>query len=327
MQMKCAIDYSLTDEVTDSEIAALISLLAAKGETAAEISGVISALRARMVPVSTPHRVLDIVGTGGDGHDTVNISTAASVAAAAAGCHVAKHGNRSVSSKSGSADVLEALGVSLSLSPKGVARCVEEAGIAFMMAPNHHPCMKRFGGIRKALGIRTVFNVVGPFLNPCSAGYGVIGVYKPELLDIAGDVLLASGVEHAVVVHTEGLDEYSNTGVSQVIELRDGRKHSYTFDPEKELGMKRATIPDLRGGDANENAQILREVLGGKREDAITDAIALNAAVGCWVYGLDPSISQSLERVRTALSSGKALETMEKWAATSQAAASDGDTA
>lgn len=315
-----AIDYSVDGDASDAEIAALLSLLAAKGETAEEISGVVSSLRKKMISVDPGVDVLDIVGTGGDGANTVNISTAASIVAAAAGCHVGKHGNRSVSSKSGSADVLQALGVQLSLTPEGVAQCIHDAGIGFMFAPNHHPSLKRVGPIRKALKIRTVFNIVGPFLNPCSSKYGVIGVYKPELLDIAADVLISSGVKRAVVVHTEGLDEYSNTGVAQVIEIDNGIKKASTFDAEESLGMKRVSITELRGGEADVNAAIIRDVLAGNRQGAITDAIALNAAAGCWVYGLEPSMKDALRRVKDVLMSGDAIGTLEKWASVSQTA-------
>lgn len=316
-----AIDYCVGGDATDAEIAALLALLAAKGETAGEVSGVVASLREKMIPVHyADGAVLDIVGTGGDGADTVNISTAASIVAAAAGCRIAKHGNRSVSSKSGSADVLQALGIELSLSPAGVYKCIDEAGIGFMFAPNHHPALARVGPIRKALKIRTVFNIVGPFLNPCASKFGVIGVFKPELLDIAADVLITAGVERAVIVHTEGLDEFSNTGVANVIEINKTEKKQYLFDPVKELGMPRVAVADLKGGDAEFNANIIREVLAGTRQDAITDAIALNAAVGCWVYGLDPSIAEGLARVRKVLASGAATKTLTNWSSISKGA-------
>lgn len=318
-ESQSALEYAVDGDASDAEIAALYALLAQKGETAAEISGIVNALRARMIPVATSRPVLDIVGTGGDGANTVNISTAASILAAAAGCTVAKHGNRSVSSKSGSADVLEALGVELSLSPAGVQRCIEQAGIGFMFAPNHHPALKRIGPIRKALRIRTVFNVVGPFLNPCAAQHAVVGVYKPELLQVAADVLVAAGVSKAVVVHTDGLDEFSNTGVSRVMEIERGQVRETSFDPRAELGMPRVRVEDLRGGDADFNAAMIRDVLGGGLQGAVTDAIALNAAAGCWVYGLDGTVGEGLERVRGVLKSGAALSTLGKWAAVSQA--------
>lgn len=319
-QAKAAASFAVGGNASEAEIAALVSLLSAKGETADEITGFVSCFRERMVPVEFEKPVLDIVGTGGDGFNTVNISTAASVLAAAAGCLVAKHGNRSVSSKSGSADVLQALGIELSLTPNGVADCIRASSIGFMFAPNHHPSLKHVGPIRKALKIPTVFNIIGPFLNPCLSEYAVIGVNKPKLLDIAADVLLASGLKRGAVVHTEGMDEFSNTGIAQVVFIDNGVKKAESFDAQKELDIPRVSVDQLRGGDAKENAQILLDVLGGKRKDAISDAIALNAAVGCWAYGLDASIADGFQRVQDVLASGKAVDTLHKWAQASQSA-------
>lgn len=317
-----AVEYIISGDASDAEVGAFLALLAAKGETAEEVSGVAEAMRGRMIPVETNRDVLDIVGTGGDGFSTVNISTAASILAAAAGCTVAKHGNRSVSSKSGSADVLEALGIHLSAEPKVVSRCIENAGIAFMFAQHHHPAMRYVRPARKALGLRTVFNIIGPLLNPCSAKYAVIGVYSPSLLDKMADVLISHGVKKAVVVHTAGLDEFSNTGVSEVVEIDGKSKKRTTFDPLTELGMPRATVEDLKGGDANHNAKIIRNVLSGDLTGPITDAILLNAAVGCYVYGLSSSIKEGLQRVEESIKSGDALRTLEEWSIQSKPAAS-----
>lgn len=317
---KAAINYAVSGNAHDAEIAAFLSLLSAKGETAEEVAGVVASMRTHMIPVVTNSDVLDIVGTGGDGANTVNISTAASIVAAAAGCKVAKHGNRSVSSKSGSADVLEELGIELSLTPEGVVNCINEAGIGFMYAPNHHPAMRFVGPVRKAMKIRTVFNIIGPLLNPCGAKFAIIGVYTPSLLDTMAEVLISIGVKRAVVVHTAGLDEYSNTGVSEVIEIDDGKKRRLRFDPEAELGMPRVETADLRGGDATHNADVIRRVLSGNLEGPIADAIALNAGVGCYVYGLDNTVKEGVARVKEVLKSGKALRTLENWAAVSQSA-------
>lgn len=315
---RTATDYAVSGDAHDAEIAAFLSLLSAKGETVAEVSGIVASMQHHMVQVQENHDVLDIVGTGGDGANTVNISTASSIVAAAAGCRVAKHGNRSVSSKSGSADVLEELGVQLLLSPKGVLNCVDEAGIGFMFAPNFHPAMKIVGPVRKAMKIRTVFNVIGPLLNPCLAKCAVIGVYELNLLDLMAEVLISTGVKRAVVVHTEGLDEYSNTGVSQVIEVKGGQKERYAFDPKAELGMPKAEISDLRGGDARYNADIIRRVLSGELEGPITNAIALNAGVGCYVYGVADSVKEGVDLAKGVLKTGKPLHTLETWAAVSQ---------
>ncbi|CAN8072377.1 unnamed protein product [Agarophyton chilense] len=315
-----AMSYILSGEASDSEIAAYLSVLAAKGETSDEVFGSVKAMRKEMVPVTSSYPVLDIVGTGGDGFDTVNISTAASILAAAAGCRVAKHGNRSVSSKSGSADVLEALGINIQLSPEGVSQCIDQVGIGFMFARVHHPKMRLVGRVRQALKIRTLFNIVGPLLNPCGAEYAVIGVARPSLLDTMADVLISSGVKHGVVVHTAGLDEYSNTGVSNVVEFVNGVKEKKTFDPEAELGMPRVQVSALKGGDANENASIIRDVLSGGLKGPITDAIVLNAAVGCYVYGLDSNIREAVDRIHQVLVSGKATALLEKWGAVSRSA-------
>jgi anthranilate phosphoribosyltransferase len=317
-----ALSYAVSGAADPAEVGAFLALLAAKGESASEIAGLAAAMRTRMIAVpSSGAPVLDIVGTGGDGAGTVNISTAAAIAAAAAGCKVAKHGNRSVSSRCGSADVLEELGISLSLSPEGVRDCLEAAGIGFMFAPNHHPAMRLVAPVRKALKIRTVFNIMGPLLNPASATRGVIGVFSPALLPVMAEALAALGMEHAVVVHTDGLDEYSNTGVSSVVEIRDGLVlPQSSFDPLVECAMPRCTIEDLKGGDATENAGIIKRVLAGDLTGPIADAIALNAGVGCYVYGLDRTISQGVDRVREVLSRGDAMQTLAAWAASSQSA-------
>lgn len=210
--------------------------------------------------------------------------------------------------------MLEELGVNLSLSPEGVAECIDKTGIAFMYGPNHHPAMKLLAPVRKAMKIRSVLNIVGPLLSPVDAAHMVLGVYTPALLGVMADVLLLKDVKKAVVVHTAGLDEYSNTGVAEVVEIDDGEKRSGTFDAQAQLGMARAEIADLKGGDAVYNAQIIRKVLSGKLEGPITDAIALNAGVGCCVYGLDATIPNGVERVQQVLRSGQAIKKLEEWA-------------
>lgn len=321
-QAKEATDYAVSGEANTAEIAAYLCLLRAKGETSEEVAGVVNSLHGHMVPVEVEDDVLDIVGTGGDGANTVNISTAASVLAAAAGCKVAKHGNRSVSSKSGSADVLEALGINISLTPEGVTSCLDQAGIAFMYAQNHHPAMRFIGPVRKAMKIRTVFNIIGPLINPCRASRAVIGVYTPKLMDTMADVLINEGLKKGVVVHSAGLDEFSNTGIAEVIEINNGKKHRTTFDPVTELDMPRVELSSLKGGDAAENAQIIRDVLSGKLEGPIADAIALNAGVGCYVYGLDPTIRAGVDRVKKVLKSGRASQVLEHWSSVSKSAGS-----
>eukprot|EP00177_Eucheuma_denticulatum_P006335 GFKZ01011548.1.p2 GENE.GFKZ01011548.1~~GFKZ01011548.1.p2 ORF type:complete len:380 (+),score=55.68 GFKZ01011548.1:97-1140(+) len=312
-QTKEAFTYITSGQAHEAEIASFLSLLSAKGETPDEVTGIVSALQAGMIRVSVPFDTLDIVGTGGDGHDTVNISTAASIVAAAAGCKVAKHGNRGGSSKSGSADVLQSMGVNLELEAAGVEECLQKVGIGFMFAQKFHPGLKYVAPVRKAMGIRTVVNNVGPLLNPADSQYMVLGVFTPVLLDMMADVLVAKGVKRAVVVHAGGLDEFSNTAEAHVVEVNDGVKTRRTFDPLHEIRMPRAQIGDLKGGDPAHNAAIIRRVLAGQLQGPITDAIALNAGAGCYVYGLDGTIGDGVERARDVIRSGKAVEKLDEW--------------
>jgi anthranilate phosphoribosyltransferase len=239
------------------QTAAFLVLLRAKGETAAEIAGLARAMRGLGVPVSTGYDVLDIVGTGGDGIGSVNISTGATVVAAAAGARVAKHGNRSVSSLCGSADVLEALGVAIDLGPAGVKRCVDEAGVGFMFAPMFHPAMKAVVPVRKALKVRTAFNMLGPMLNPADAAYGLVGVYSTSISHLMADALIRLGVKKALVVHSAGLDELTPMAPADIVEVSAGGvKRSYMLEP-KDLGIPRCEVEDLKGGDAALNARIL----------------------------------------------------------------------
>lgn len=318
-----ALTYAVSGSAAPEEIAAFLALLAAKRETSAEIAGVASAMRDVMLPVALDGRVLDIVGTGGDGLGTVNISTCASVLAAACGCVVAKHGNRSVSSMCGSADVLECLGVEIGLGPVGVAECVKEAGIGFMYAPVFHPAMRFVGPVRKAMGVRTVMNIVGPLLNPAQAECGVIGVFDASLLEVMAGALVELGVQKAVVVCTGGLDEYGVTGVSEVVEVRGGVVGKReTYDASEMCGMRRCGIEELVGGGREENARIMRDVLEGRMEGtAIEDAVALNAGAGCYVYGLDGTIAKGVVRARKALRDGKAGAVLGKWIQASERAA------
>lgn len=304
-------------------VGVLLALLAAKGETAAEVAAFAKYMRSQAVTVqlSSERPTLDIVGTGGDGANTVNLSTAAAVVAASCGALVAKHGNRSVSSRSGSADVLEELGVPM-LKAHAVGECLEQAQIAFMFAPNFHPAMRHVAPVRKAIGIRSVFNILGPLLNPAGCTRVVIGVYKPELLETFGEVLLALGVEHGLVVHCAGLDELNSIGAADVVEVRQGAEtplRRYELRPE-DVGVPAVTLEELRGGDAAENAAILREVFSGGAacDGPVGNTIAYNAGAGLYVYGLADSIKSGYELAKKQLASGKALETLDKWAQVAQ---------
>ena len=269
------------------QISAFLVLLRAKGENSVELSSLVRVMRSHALPVASPggRPLLDIVGTGGDGHDTVNISTAAAVVCAACGVSVGKHGNRSVSSKSGSADVLEELGVVM-LAPEHIGRCIEEAGVAFMFAPKFHPAMKHVVPVRKALKVRTVFNILSPLINPANAQRLCLGVYHPDLLDLYGEVLVALDVEKALVVHCCGLDELAPIGVAEAIEVTRGEGMVRRKIDCTAMGLKKCEILDLKGGDCKRNAEILRDVFaGGQMDSAITETIALNAGAGLYVYG------------------------------------------
>jgi len=298
------------------QTAALLALLRAKGETAAELAGMTETMRRHMVPVAAKGVLIDTCGTGGDGAHTVNISTGAAILAAACGAVVAKHGNRSVSSKCGSADVLEALGVAVDLPPEGVERCISEAGIGFMFAPIHHPAMKAVVPVRKGLGLRTAFNMLGPLLNPAGARRQVIGVYNPEVMDLMADTLLELGTDRAMVLHGQGMDELTPVGSAEVIEIVDGKKERRTVDPGS-LGLPRCSVADLNGGDAQENAHILRDVLGGQ-DGPVARALALNAAAALVVAEKVPDLQEALETAKEVLASGLALETLDRWAAVSR---------
>ena len=315
------------DEV---QVGSLLTLLRARGETPAEIAGMVRAMNAACLPVhlSDSKKLLDIVGTGGDGADTINISTASVVLAAACGCVVAKAGNRSVSSACGSADVLEALGVQVDLTPPQVQDCVARIGVAFMFAPVNHPAMKFVAPVRKKLGVRTCFNILGPMTNAAGAQHAVIGVFHPELMPLMAGALKEVGrVDHVVIIHGCGLDEISPLGPSRVLEIknvaapREPKKYEereFDFDPES-VGIPRCELMDLKGGGPAENADRFRKVLlGGDHTDAKRDSIVLNAGMGCYVYGLTETIEEGIQLARETLESGKASDLLEEWVVVSQ---------
>ncbi|KAI7841008.1 hypothetical protein COHA_005236 [Chlorella ohadii] len=301
-----------------AQIGAFLVLLRAKGETAEEVAGMARAMRALAVAVETPYDVLDIVGTGGDGIGSVNISTGATVIAAAAGAKVAKHGNRSVSSLCGSADVLEALGVAVDIGPEGVRRCIDEAGVGFMFAPAYHPAMKAVVPVRKALKVRTAFNLLGPMLNPADAHYGLVGVYSTSVSHLMADALQRLGVKKALVVHSMGLDELTPMGHADVVEVTQQGKRSYQLEP-RDLGIPRCTVQDLAGGDAALNAQILMDVFGGA-QGPVADALNLNAGVALAAATVAADAKEGVAMAQEVQRSGRAGDTMRKWLEVSQAA-------
>ena len=290
--------------------AALLVALRMKGEAVAEISGAAAAMRSRVIPI--PHTSTDLVdtcGTGGDGRGTFNISTAAALVASAAGVSVAKHGNRSVSSKSGSADVLAALGVKIEIDPATAGRALDEVGITFLFAPLLHPAMREVMPVRRELGMRTIFNVLGPLTNPAGARRQVMGVYAKSLVEPIGLVLRDLGAEHALVVHGDGLDEITTTGTTTVSEVRDGEVRTYTLEPER-FGLRRVAVEDLAGGQPDENAVLLRRVFGGET-GPLADVTALNAGAAIYVAGLAPSLEDGYEAARNALASGAAARKLD----------------
>jgi anthranilate phosphoribosyltransferase len=309
----------MRDEATPSQIAGFMVALRMKGETVDEITGMARTVRALATPLDIPDRasLLDVVGTGGDGSASFNISTLSAVVAAAAGARVAKHGNRAASSRCGSADVLEALGVKIDLGPDGVAQCIDEAGIAFMFAPLYHPSFRFAGAPRRELGVRTVFNVLGPLCNPAGAGCQALGVPEPGLVRKLADVLGRLGVQRALVFHADGLDELSTAGPSQVIELLDGQRREYSLDPD-ELGLPRGRLEDFKGGIAADNAVIAHQVLAGDKGPR-RDIVLLNAAAALRAAGIAGEWKEGAGLAAEAIDSGRAASVLERWVEVSQA--------
>ena len=322
-----AMDAIMTGQVTGAQIGALVTALRMRGETVDEIAGFATAMRrhALRVPVSDGDGPLvDTCGTGGDAAGTFNISTTAAFAIAGAGVRVAKHGNRAVTSKCGSADLLEGLGVRIELTPEQVATCVERVGIGFMYAPAFHPAMRFVGPARREIGIRTIFNVLGPLTNPAGARHQLIGVGHPDIAHKLAQVLGRLGSEHAVLVHAdEGLDELGISGPSAVTEYdaREGEIRTYTVTPE-EFGLVRATVDELRGGSVDENVAITRAVLSGANGPRRSITL-LNAGAGIYAANAAPTYAAGIEMAADAIDSGRALAKLEQLAVLSSALVGD----
>src|SRR5499427_2678528 len=332
MAARAVMGEVLSGQCTDAQIAALLVALRMKGETVEEIVGFAEAIRAAAAPLPIERAaeaiavtgtgrealaedcendsLVDTSGTGGDASGTFNISTATALVTAGAGVRVAKHGNRSISSKCGSADVVEALGMNIQLSPERSAQCLREVGICFLYAPNLHPAMKQVQGMRRELRMRTMFNLLGPLTNPARASGQVVGVYALELVEKLAEALSMLGLRRALVVHgLDGLDEITVTGVTRIAEAREGSVRSYEVEPE-EFGMKRASLQEIAGGDATENAAIIRAVLGGEKS-ARRDVVLLNAAAALVAAGKADHIAQAVPMAEKSIDSGAAAGKLE----------------
>lgn len=276
----------------EAQVAAFMSLLRAKGETADEIYGIVDKMRSQMIKVQTHCPVLDIVGTGGDGFNTVNISTGSALLAASCGVKIAKHGNRSVSSSCGSADVLEALGVNITLDKTEISKNIDQYNFGFCFAPSFHPALAKLKEIRKNLSVPSAFNLVGPLLNPTQPAYLMVGVASKAIMEIFSDVLLKSNMKRALIFHCEGLDELCCVGDIDIIEINDGATQSYTLDPTS-LGFSKCSIKDLQGGTVATNATLLLDVLKGK-SNPIADTLILNAGFANYLYGICDSVEAGI---------------------------------
>lgn len=320
LQMQVAMRQIMGGEATPAQIAGFLVALRMKGETPVEITAAASVMRELSLHVATDDlrdELVDTCGTGGDAAGLFNVSTAAAIVVAAAGGRVAKHGNRAASGKTGSADVLEAAGVKLDLGPKGVERCIRELGIGFMLAPRFHAAMKHAIGPRREMGVRTLFNVIGPLTNPAGARNQVLGVFHADWLKPMAEVLKALGSRHVLVVHGEdGLDEISIAARTQVVELKNGEIKSWHMSPE-DVDLPRATLDGLRVGSAQESLEIIRRVFAGEAGSA-ADTIAFNAGAALYVGGQVRHVKAGVEQARAAIASGAAARKLEAFAKLSQ---------
>lgn len=312
-----AFGVMMSGDATPSQIGGFLMALRVRGESVDEIYGAVSVMREKMLRVSAPADAIDIVGTGGDASGTYNVSTAAAFIAAGAGLKVAKHGNRALSSKSGAADSLAALGVSLELDPDGIAACIREAGVGFMFAPAHHSAMRHVGPSRVELGTRTIFNLLGPLSNPAGVTKQLLGVFSPVWLEPIAEVLKDLGSETVWVVHGDGLDEMTTTGPTQVLALENGVIRSFETTPE-DLGLKRVDLSALKGGDGIYNAKALKKVLEGEI-NAYREISLLNAAGALVIAGKAETLTDGLAQAAHAIDSGAALAALETLVAVSTA--------
>ena len=322
-QAESVMNLIMDGQATPAQIAAYLISLRFNGETIEEIAGSVKAMRSHLSPVKTSREnVVDTCGTGGDHHGTFNISTISALITAAAGVPVAKHGNRSVSSKCGSADVLEKLGIHLSLTQEQAGKCLDMIGIVFLFAPGFHPAMKHAIGPRREIGARTIFNVMGPLTNPANSKRQLLGVYDRKLTGIMASVLKELGSEHVMVVHgRDGLDEITTTDITDVTELKDNEIKNYTINPE-DHGIPRATLEDLAGGDADVNAGIVRDILSGGK-GAKRDITLLNAGAAIMVGGKAKDIKEGITIAAQTIDSGAASKKLEEMVITTKKLATE----
>ena len=318
-EAELAFHTMLSGEVTPAQMGGFLMALRVRGETVDEISGAVSAMRSKMLKVAAPFGAIDIVGTGGDGAGSYNVSTLASIIVAACGVPVAKHGNRAASSKSGSSDILTALGVKIGIPAEAVSRCIHEAGLGFMMAQTHHAAMRHVGPVRVELGTRTIFNLLGPLSNPAGVKRQLLGLFSASWAEPLAQVLSNLGSERVWLVHgSDGLDEITTTGPTKVVALDNGKISTFTITPE-EAGLARADAADLKGGDPEHNARALLGVLSGNK-NAYRDIALINAAASLIVAEKAANLRDGVSMAAAALDSGKAKATLDQLITSSNAA-------
>lgn len=313
---RAAFEIILSGEATPSQLGGFLMALRVRGESVAEVTGAVATMRSKMLPVSAPDDAIDIVGTGGDNSGSYNISTCTAIVVAGCGVPVAKHGNRSLSSKSGAAEALSELGVNIDIGPSRISECIDQAGIGFMFAPAHHAAMKHVGPTRVELGTRTIFNILGPLSSPAGVRKQMTGVFAPVWLEPVAEVLRNLGTERAWIVHgSDGMDEITTTGPTAVTELKDGVIRSLEIAPE-DVGLKRSDPADLKGGTPTENAKALREVLGGAK-NAYRDVVLFNAAASLVVAGACEDLKDGVSIAGQSIDNGSAADRLERLVATS----------
>lgn len=305
-----AFDIMMSGGATPSQIGGFLMALRVRGETVDEIAGAVATMRAKMLRVTAPAKAIDIVGTGGDASGSYNVSTAAAFVVAATGVPVAKHGNRALSSKSGAADTLAALGINIEIGPDQIAACIGEAGLGFMFAPAHHAAMRHVGPSRVELGTRTIFNLLGPLSNPAGVRRQLVGVFSPDWVEPLAHVLQELGAETVWVVHGDGLDEMTTAGTTRVAALENGVIRKFAITPE-DVGLARCAFDDLKGGDAAHNAAALRELLDGRR-GAYRDIVLLNAAAALVIAGKAADLKDGVALAADAIDTGKARATLDR---------------